>query len=295
MAEAGGRSGMSRVSGIRKLWIFLEMIKFEHTIFALPFAYAGALLATGGRATPWQIFWITLAMVGARTAAMAFNRLADAELDAKNPRTRGRALPQRLLAKKEVWLYFMLAVALLLVSAAQLNRLALFLSPVALFFLVFYSYTKRFTWACHLFLGWALGLAPIGAWLAVTGRIDWQVVVLGLAVTFWVAGFDVIYALQDVAFDQTEGLKSIPARFGVKRALFWSLAFHLLTIVLFALVGAAMRLGPVYWIGLMVAAGLLIYEHAIIAPDDLGRINTAFFTVNGVLSVGYLLFTWAAL
>ncbi|MGE5577175.1 MAG: UbiA-like polyprenyltransferase [Syntrophothermus sp.] len=286
---------MSRVSGIRKLWIFLEMIKFEHTIFALPFAYAGALLATGGRATPWQIFWITLAMVGARTAAMAFNRLADAELDAKNPRTRGRALPQRLLAKKEVWLYFMLAVALLLVSAAQLNRLALFLSPVALFFLVFYSYTKRFTWACHLFLGWALGLAPIGAWLAVTGRIDWQVVVLGLAVTFWVAGFDVIYALQDVAFDQTEGLKSIPARFGVKRALFWSLAFHLLTIVLFALVGAAMRLGPVYWIGLMVAAGLLIYEHAIIAPDDLGRINTAFFTVNGVLSVGYLLFTWAAL
>ncbi|MCL4515787.1 MAG: putative 4-hydroxybenzoate polyprenyltransferase [Firmicutes bacterium] len=278
-----------------KLRIFLEMIKFEHTIFALPFAYAGALLASRGRVGLWQIAWITLAMVGARTAAMAFNRLADAELDAKNPRTMGRALPRRLLGKKEVWVYFFLAVALLLFSAAQLNRLALFLSPVALFFLIFYSYTKRFTWTSHLFLGWALGLAPIGAWLAVTGRIDWQPVVLGLAVTFWVAGFDVIYALQDVAFDQAEGLQSIPARFGVKHALLASLAFHILTLALFAVAGAALRLGVAYWIGLLLTAALLIYEHAIIKPDDLGRINTAFFTVNGVLSVGYLLFAWAAL
>ena len=274
-----------------KFKTFLEMIKFEHTIFALPFAYLGAFLASGGFPSGHDIFWITLAMVGARTAAMSLNRLIDRHIDALNPRTAGRALPKGTLSIAEVWLYTIISFVLLFIAAAQLNPLCVKLMPIAVFVLVIYSYTKRWTWACHLVLGAALGLAPLGSWVAVTGSIDLPGVMLGLAVAFWVAGFDIIYACQDFEFDKAAGIHSIPAQFGIKKSLIISALFHLISPILLAAIGFYLGLGIFYLIGVLIATGLLIHEHRLVKPNDLSKIGVAFMNMNGYLSMVMFLFT----
>ncbi|CAM3360835.1 UbiA-like polyprenyltransferase [Hydrogenibacillus schlegelii] len=282
-----------------KFRAFLEMIKFEHTIFALPFAYLGLIFgrveAYGGWPDLWLWFWTTMAMVGARTAAMALNRLIDRAIDALNPRTKDRPLVTGKVTVREAWGYTLLSLALLFVSAAMLNPLAVKLLPIAVFFLVFYSYTKRFTWLSHLVLGVTDGLAPLGGWVAATGRLDhpaaWW---LFLAVVFWIAGFDILYATQDLEFDRRHGLHSIPVRFGLRRALGIARGFHALTVAFLAATGLALGLGGVFGLGVVVAAGILAYEHALVSPTDLSRLNTAFFTMNGVLAVVVFVFALVA-
>lgn len=276
----------------RRLRIFLEMIKFEHSVFALPFAYIGALLVERKVPSAHDLVWITLAMVGARTAAMSLNRIIDREIDAANPRTASRALPRGLLSVTEVWVYVFLSFGLLLVAAAQLSPLALRLFPVAVAVLFAYSYTKRFTWLCHLFLGLALGLAPLGSWIAIADRLDLAPALLAAGVTFWVAGFDVIYACHDYDFDRRTGLHSIPARFGLRRALAISSLFHVLAVAFFLLVWWYMGLGVFYLAGVTLAAGILWYEHRLVSPGDLARADTAFFNMNGLLSATMLVFTF---
>jgi 4-hydroxybenzoate polyprenyltransferase len=275
----------------RRIRIFLEMIKFEHSVFALPFAYIGALLVERKVPSAHHLIWITVAMVGARTAAMSLNRIIDREIDAANPRTANRALPRGLLSVTEVWVYVFVSFGLLLVAAAQLSPLALRLFPVAVVVLFVYSYTKRFTWLCHLFLGLALGLAPLGSWIAIADRIDLAPALLAAGVTFWVAGFDVIYACHDYDFDRRAGLYSIPARFGLRRALALSSFFHVLAVAFFLLVWWYMGLGVFYLAGVAVAAGILWYEHRLVSPGDLSRADTAFFSMNGLLSATMLVFT----
>jgi 4-hydroxybenzoate polyprenyltransferase len=274
-----------------KVRTFLEAIKFEHTVFALPFAYLGMLLAAGGAPTLAQFIWITVAMGAARTLAMALNRLIDREIDARNPRTAGRALPRRLMSAPEMALFAAAAGVVLVVAAWQLNPLCLQLLPGAVVVLVGYSYTKRFTWLSHAVLGLADALAPIGGWIAVTGALAPEALLLGFAVGVWIAGFDVLYACQDVDFDRANGLHSIPARFGVPAALNVAKVAHVLTVLALVLLGVAAGLGVVYWIGVMVAAGLLIYEHSLLRPDDLSRLDMAFFNVNGYIAVVLLLAT----
>ncbi|WP_425423357.1 UbiA-like polyprenyltransferase [Shimazuella kribbensis] len=274
---------------LKKLKLVLDMIKFEHSIFALPFAYLGAILGSlevKGHFPTWmQIFWITIAMVGARSAAMALNRIIDRKIDAKNPRTAERHIPKGLIPVSFAWGFVIVSFVVLFVSAFQLNILSVQLLPIAVFFLVFYSYTKRFTWACHLILGVATGLGPLGGWIATTGQIDIEGILLFLTVALWIGGFDVIYACQDVEFDQKEGLHSIPVRFGVKRGLQISAFMHLGTALgLFGLLWLT-DLGIFFGLGVIVALLILIYEHSIVSHDDLSRLNTAFFTMNGVLSV----------
>jgi 4-hydroxybenzoate polyprenyltransferase len=279
----------------KKLKIFFEMIKIEHTLFALPFAYIGALLVDQRVPPAHDLIWITLAMVGARTAAMSFNRIIDRHIDAKNPRTAGRALPRGRLSVAEVWVYAVLSLALLLVAAHNLSPLAFKLFPVALAVLFFYPYTKRFTWLCHLVLGLALGLAPLGAWVAIAGRIDLAPLLLAAGVMFWVAGFDIIYACDDFDFDRDEGIYSIPARFGLKAGLMVSTAFHVAALALFAWVGLALHLGLLYFTGLTLAAVLVFYQHRVVSPEDLSRSGMAFFNLNAGLSMSTLLFTLADL
>lgn len=276
---------------MNKFKVFLEMIKFEHTVFALPFAYLGAFLASQGIPTAHDLIWITLAMVGARTAAMSLNRLIDRYIDARNPRTANRAIPAGLLRVSEVYVYTLLSFVLLGVSAYQLNLLAFKLMPIAVFFLVLYSYTKRFTWACHFVLGIALGLAPIGAWIGVTGRWALTPVILGIAVMLWVAGFDIIYACQDVDFDRREGLYSIPSRFGITRGLEISTFLHVIAPILFITVGVFTSLSWLYYIGVMVAIYLLFRQHRIVSASDLSKAGVAFFDLNGYLSVLLFLFS----
>lgn len=282
---------------VKKVRTFGEMIKFEHTVFALPFAYLGAFFAHKGIPAASDLFWITMAMVGARTAAMSLNRLIDRHIDAKNPRTAQRHLPQGLITIKEVWLYIILSFALLLVSAWQLNPLHLTvpltvkLMPIAVFFLSFYSFTKRFTWLCHIVLGISIGLAPVGSWVGITGRIEFPAILLGLAVATWIAGFDVIYACQDVEFDRRENLYSIPVRFGIRAALWISNGLHILTMVFLVWVGISLHLEIFYWLGIAVSTIILVYEHSIVSPTDLSRLNVAFFNMNGILSVILFLFT----
>ena len=275
----------------RKFKIFLAMIKFEHTIFALPFAYIGALLTGKRLPSAHDLFWITVAMVGARTAAMSLNRLIDREIDAKNPRTANRALPRGLLSVREVWVYVFLSWGLLLVAAWQLSPLARKLSPLAVLILWFYSYTKRFTWACHFYLGLTLALAPVGAWVAITNGFALPPVLLGLGVLFWVAGFDIVYACMDYDFDRREGLFSLPARFGIGPALWVARGCHVLAPLFFALTGKLLGLGAFYWTGVAVAVALLFYEHRLVRADDLSRVGIAFFNLNGLLSTGMLVFT----
>ena len=284
---------------IKKIGILYEAIKFEHTIFALPFAYLGMILAAHGLPTLWQFLWITLAMVGARSFAMAVNRLVDASQDALNPRTINRALPKRLLKPVEMLLFALAALALFAFSAWELNPLCLILLPVALVFLVGYPYTKRFTWLCHLVLGLADGIAPIGGWIAVNPTISMAnllpPVLLGLAVAAWVGGFDLIYGCQDLDFDRRMGLHSIPVRFGVAAALTLSTLMHALTIVLLLIVGILLHLGLIYWIGLAIAVALLVYEHQLVSPTDLSKLNVAFFNMNGYIAVIVFLCTCLAI
>lgn len=285
MAVPVGRMQGALAAGWRKGATFLEMIKFEHTIFALPFAYLAALLAAGGFPTAGQFVWITLAMVGARTAAMSLNRIIDRAMDALNPRTAGRALPRGLLSVAEVWLYTLASFALLTVAAWQLNSLCLKLMPVAVAVLVIYSYTKRWTWVCHLVLGVADGLAPMGAWVGITAAFDLPGVLLWVAVSLWVAGFDVVYACQDIEFDRRYGVKSIPARFGLRAALTTARIWHLLAFIFLVGTGVTAGAGPLYWTGLAVAGLLLVWEHRLVSPADLSRVGQAFFNVNGYLSL----------
>ena len=276
-------------------------MRFSHTVFALPFALTSVALAwPEHRVTALTLFWILIAMIGARTAAMGFNRLADRKFDALNPRTRSWELPQGRIKPREAALLIILASALFVYAAYQLNYVCFLLSPVALAIVFFYSLTKRFTWASHLWLGLALSIAPIGAWLAVAGAElrPWELAVpfyLGLAVLFWLAGFDIIYSLQDREFDQLSGLHSIPVRFGIRGALKLSSFFHVCTVLFLALVGFAAGLGIVYWVGVAAVSAILFWEHRIVAPDDLSRINRAFFDFNAYVSIGYFLATVADL
>jgi 4-hydroxybenzoate polyprenyltransferase len=281
---------------ISKLRTFLEMIKFEHTLFALPFAFVGAILGavTMEKRLPEfsECGWILLAMVGARTAAMGLNRVIDKAIDKRNPRTAMRAIPAGLLQSKEVIVFIIISFILLFWAASQLNSLSVKLLPLAVFLLVFYSYTKRFTWACHIVLGLTIGLAPLGGWVAVTGSVTWTSLILYITVALWTAGFDVIYACQDVDFDRKEGLHSIPAKFGISRALGIARMLHALTAAGFALLLILTDLSWWYFAGTVVAGVLLLYEHRLVKPDDLSKLNAAFFTMNGVLSAVLFLFTF---
>jgi 4-hydroxybenzoate polyprenyltransferase len=270
------------VSAVRH---FLDAIKFEHTVFALPFAYVAMVLAADGWPGWRVLLWVTLAMAGARTLAMSVNRLADRFIDAANPRTAKRHLPTGLLTPAQVTAAAALSAALLLLSAFMLNPLCLMLSPLAVLFLVGYSYTKRFTWLSHWILGFTDGIAAAGGWIAVRAAFDLPVYVLWLALTVWIAGFDLIYACQDVEFDRRHGLHSVPARFGIAAALTTARVCHVLTIAVFALLGWMMGLGLLYWLGVLVVAGLLVYEHSLVSPRDLSKLDVAFFNVNGYISV----------
>jgi 4-hydroxybenzoate polyprenyltransferase len=274
--------------------LFGRMVKFSHSVFALPFALASATLAAGDQTRWTHVTWIVVAMVGARSAAMGFNRLADQAIDTRNPRTAGRELPRGVLRRGEVWAFVVLSAAVFVLAAAMLNVYCLMLSPVALAIVFGYSYTKRFTALSHLFLGMGLAMAPMGAWLAIRGSFSAVPVLLGFAVLCWVAGFDTIYACQDVAFDRESGLHSLPARLGVARALLAARALHVLAVLLLAQVYGLVPLHPVYLLGVAGVAVLLLYEHSLVSADDLSRVNAAFFAVNGWISVGYLVATVAA-
>jgi 4-hydroxybenzoate polyprenyltransferase len=269
---------------------FASLVRIEHTVFALPFAYVGAFLASDGWPGAHDLCWVTAAMVGARTLAMALNRLVDAELDARNPRTAGRELPSGALSTRQVAALCILALGLFLLAVFQLDPVVRWLwpIPVALFFV--YPYLKRITWLCHLWLGACLGLAPVGAWLAVSGSAPWEAWVIAVAVALWVAGFDVFYSLFDLEHDRQEGLHSWAARFGERRAFAGARALHVATMLLLVAAGVGLDVGVLYWIGVAAAAALLAYEHALVRPGDLRRLNAAFFTVNGVISLVFFAF-----
>ncbi len=274
-----------------RLRLLLDSIKFEHSIFALPFAYLGMVLAVRGFPSWEKILWISVAMVGARTLAMATNRVADAYYDALNPRTANRAIPKGHLSRRDMGLLAAAGLGAMFFAAWMLNPLCFQLAPLAVVVLVGYSWTKRFTWMSHAVLGLADGLAPAGGWIAVTGSVDLPAILLTLAVALWIGGFDLIYACQDVEFDRQFRLHSVPARFGVGAALWSSAAAHILTVLLLALVGAALGLGVLYWVGLVLATVLLVYEHYLVRPDDLSKLSVAFFNVNGYVAVIVFVFT----
>jgi 4-hydroxybenzoate polyprenyltransferase len=263
----------------------LEAIKFEHTVFALPFAYIAMVLAAGGWPGWWTVFWVTLAMAGARTCAMAANRVIDRHLDARNPRTAGRHLPRGTLKVSTLRLLALGGAALMFVAAGMLNRLCLVLAPLALVFLVGYSYTKRFTWLSHWILGFTDGIAAGGGWIAVRDQFDPPALVLWFAVTVWIAGFDLIYACQDVEVDRAQGLHSVPARFGVAPALALARVNHALTALALAALGWMEGLGLLYWVGWAAVVALFVYEHSLVTPRDLSRLDVAFFNVNGYIAV----------
>jgi len=262
----------------------LSMIKFQHTLFALPFAFIGAILAAPSWPGAGRMLWILLAMVGARSAAMVWNRIADLEIDRRNPRTATRPLVTGELGLPFAWWFLAASLLLFVFAASRLNRLALLLSPLAAAIILSYSYAKRVTWLTHLHLGASLGLAPTGAWIGVAGRVDATPLLLGAAVMLWVAGFDVLYACQDAAFDRIHGLHSIPARFGIAKALAISSAFHAITVLLLLVAAWTASLGVAWLAGVTVTAALLVYEHRLVRPDDLSRLDAAFFTVNGAVS-----------
>ncbi|MGA9475537.1 MAG: UbiA-like polyprenyltransferase [Terriglobales bacterium] len=274
----------------QNLKITLEMIKWEHSVFALPFALCGAMLAASGLPTWSQLGWIVVAMVSARSAAMAFNRLADASIDAANPRTATRALPAGVLTPAFVATFVLVSCGIFVLAASRLNRLALWLSPVALAVVLLYSYTKRFTRWSHLFLGLALGIAPAAAWIAVRGSLDPRILLLTAAVTFWVGGFDVVYACQDYDFDRDRGLHSVPRHLGIHAALWMARGFHVVMLGLLIALVLAFGLGKIAMIGVASVAALLAYEHSLVRHDDLSKLNAAFFTMNGVISVVFFAF-----
>ena len=269
---------------------FARLVKFEHTVFALPFAYVGAFLAVNAVPSAHDLVWITVAMVGARSLAMGLNRLIDAGLDARNPRTAGRELPAGLLSAAQVVLFCAASLVIFLVAVYQLDPLVHWLWPIPVVGFVVYPYLKRWTWTCHLWLGAVDGLAPIGAWAAITGTIPWEAWALGGAVALWVAGFDLFYSLLDVEVDRAQGLQSMATRFGERGVFLGARAFHAGTVALLAAAGAGLDVGAFYWIGVAVVAVLLAYEHSLVRPGDLRRLDTAFFTMNGVISVAFCLF-----
>src|SRR5579883_310733 len=280
----------------KRLRLTLDMIKFEHSVFALPFALTGALLAfreTGYHDAGRKLLWIVVAMVGARSAAMAFNRLVDADIDARNPRTKMRHLPSGTLSRGFTWAFVAASAALFFAAAAELNSLCLRLAPLALAVVFFYSFTKRFTTFSHLVLGFSLGIAPAAAWIAVSGSLDPRILWLTAAVTFWTAGFDIIYACQDYEFDCSEGLFSLPKRVGIANALLLSRMLHVLMVVCLLLLVRALHLGALAVAGVAAIVALLLYEHSLVKAHDLSRVNAAFFTMNGYVSVLFFLF-WAA-
>ena len=276
----------------------LEMIKFEHSVFALPFALTGALLAARSTRHGWpslrQILWIVVAMVAARSAAMTMNRIADLRYDRENPRTKQRALATGALTLQFAWFFTVVAVAVFFIAAWQLNLLALKLAPLAIAILFFYSFTKRFTNWSHLFLGFALGISPAAAWIAITGGLDLRMLILCAAVTLWVGGFDVLYACQDIEYDQRAGLFSVPKKFGIAKALLIARGMHIGVIALFAWLAFSFGLPWPAWAGIAVVASLLAYEHSLVKADDLSKLDAAFFTVNGYISMLFLLFWGAA-
>jgi 4-hydroxybenzoate polyprenyltransferase len=271
---------------VKNIRTTLEMIKIEHTLFALPFAFLGAVLAARGIPSAWQVIWITVAMVGARSTAMAFNRIADRAYDARNPRTKMRAIPAGSLSVGFAWLFTIVSATIFFLAAAMLNRLTIALAPVALASVVLYSYTKRWTLLSHLVLGWCLAIAPTGAWIAVRGAIDSLVpLLLSAVVMFWTAGFDVLYACQDYEFDIKEGLCSIPARFGITRSLWISRTLHLAAFAALLTLYFLTNLGILAAVGVIATGSLLIYQHTLVRANDLSRLNAAFFTTNAFVSV----------
>ena len=274
-----------------KLSIILSDIKIEHTVFALPFALMSAFLAAGGLPEMEKLVWILVCMVGARSAAMAFNRIVDARYDAMNPRTRERAIPSGQVSVSSYWAFLILSSVLFIFSAWMLNKLAFYLSPVALTIVFFYSLTKRFTAFSHFWLGLAISIAPVGAWVAIREEISFISLLLGGAVIFWLIGFDILYSCMDVEADRANRLHSIPERFGVERALKLALASHVLMMLfLLLLLEPSVLLGPLYLAGVLLVACLLVYEHSLVKKDDLSKVNMAFFNINGVISIGLMLF-----
>jgi 4-hydroxybenzoate polyprenyltransferase len=273
--------------------LYYRLVKFEHTIFALPFAYVGAVLSVGGVPPGHDLFWITVAMVGARSLAMALNRLIDARIDAANPRTASRELPSGALSVIGVLGFCLAALVVYIAAVWQLDPFVRPLAPIPVAMFVIYPYLKRFTWLCHLWLGAVDGLAPVGAWAAVRGELPWQAWALGAAVAAWVAGFDLFYALFDVDVDEEQGLHSWVTRFGVTGAFLGARALHLLTVVLLVAVGLGLDVGVLYWVGVALVGALLAYEHSLVRPGDLRRLDTAFFTMNGVISLAFFAFVLA--
>ncbi len=278
---------------LTRLRTYGELVMFSHTLFSVPFGLIAMLLAAGGFPSAWVFTWILVALISARTAANALNRLVDRKIDARNPRTSGRHLPMGVINPLEVVILILACLLVLTVAAFMLNPLCVILLPVPLFAFFLYSFTKRFTWTCHIILGAACGGAPVGAWMAVKGNISWVSLILGAAVTFWVAGFDIIYGAQDRDFDEDEGLFSIPVVFGVKKALGISAVFHAVTMLLLFYVKVLAGLGWLYGAGLLLTAGLLFYEHVIVSPDNLKNVTIASYSINQIVSMVILVFTAA--
>jgi 4-hydroxybenzoate polyprenyltransferase len=273
-----------------RLALYLRMIKFSHSVFALPFAFTSAILAFGGIPDTYHVLWIALAMISARSAAMGMNRVIDRKIDAINPRTSNREIPRGLIRVGEAVLFICISLAVFVYSAYKLNGLCFKLSPLAIAILFFYSYTKRFTWLSHLVLGIAISLAPLGGWIAVKGTVSLSIIPLVFAVIFWLAGFDTLYGLQDLEFDKRSGLFSIPRRFGKEKAIMIARGFHVLTWILLILNGLTFNLGLFYFAGIVIVTFFLAYEHTIVKPNDLSRLNMAFFNMNGYISVTVMLF-----
>lgn len=274
-----------------KIADYLRLVKFSHSVFALPFAFTAAIIAAEGIPTLHQIFWITVAMIGGRSGAMGMNRIIDRKIDSLNPRTRDRELPRGVIKTSEAFTFTLVAFGFLVLAAYRLNPLCFKLSPLVLLVLFTYSYTKRFTWLCHIVLGIALSLAPLGAWIAVRGTFEYDILPLSLAIMFWVAGFDTLYGLQDMDFDRKHNIYSIPSIFGIKTALWIARIFHLITIGLLVSLVAIFHLSVIYFIGVAVAFALLLYEHLLVKPDDLSKLNMAFFNMNGYISITVFVFT----
>lgn len=278
-------------AAMSKVSVYMRMIKFSHSIFALPFAFTSALIAASGIPDLRQIGWIVIAMVGARSGAMGLNRVIDRKIDSANPRTKGREIPRGAISVFAAVVFVIVSFICLVLAAYMLNPLCLKLSPIAIAVLVLYSYTKRFTWMSHFFLGLSISAAPLGAWLAVKGSFDIEIMPLVIAVIFWLAGFDVLYALQDIDFDKKYGLHSIPERFGVSKSIYLSRIFHVTSFLLLVANGMIFKLGGLYWTGIFLTAGLFLYEHSLIKVDDLRKLDIAFFNMNGYISVTVFVFT----
>jgi len=292
LEQKNGTQGAMISNLFEKTVLYLRMIKFSHSVFALPFALTSAFIAAKGVPEGKALFWIVVAMISARTTAMGLNRIIDRQIDRENPRTMGREIPAGRIRVWETAFFVLIALAVFVMSAYMLNPLCFRLVGVAICFIVLYSFTKRFTWVSHFVLGITISGAPIGAWIAVTGNLDARILLLGFAVVFWLAGFDILYAFQDMEFDRRRGLYSVPVRFGIGRSLWISRVCHLLTWALLLLTGTSFRIGLFYYLGIVVTALLLLYEHSLVKPHDLSKLNKAFFDMNGYISITVFVFTF---